>query len=45
MKSRYRRRGITLVHTGEGKRKKFLATFAMLGILMSAGLAWVHAGM
>ena len=28
-----------------GRRKKFLAAFAMLGILMSAGLAWVHAGM
>ncbi len=28
-----------------GNRKKFLATFAMLGILMSAGLAWVGAGM
>ncbi len=28
-----------------GNRKKFLATFAMIGILMSAGLAWVHAGM
>ncbi len=28
-----------------GHRKKFLATFAMLGILMSAGLAWVGAGM
>lgn len=28
-----------------GRRKKFLATFAMLGILMSAGLAWVGAGM
>ena len=28
-----------------GKRKKFLATFTMLGVLMSAGLAWVGAGM
>jgi UMF1 family MFS transporter len=28
-----------------GGRKKFLVTFAMLGILMTAGLAWVHAGM
>ncbi len=28
-----------------GSRKKFLAAFAMLGILMSAGLAWVGAGM
>ena len=28
-----------------GGSKKFLATFAMLGILMSAGLAWVGAGM
>ena len=28
-----------------GSRKKFLATFAMLGIIMSASLAWVHAGM
>lgn len=28
-----------------GSRKKFLAAFAMTGILMSAGLAWVHAGM
>lgn len=28
-----------------GGRKKFLATFALLGIAMSAGLAWVHAGM
>ena len=28
-----------------GKRKRFLATFAMLGILMSVGLAWVGAGM
>lgn len=28
-----------------GNRKKFLATFTMLGILMSAGLAWVGAGM
>ena len=28
-----------------GSRKKFLATFALFGILMSAGLAWVHAGM
>ena len=28
-----------------GSRKKFLAAFAMIGILMSAGLAWVHAGM
>ena len=28
-----------------GSRKKFLAAFAMLGILMSASLAWVHAGM
>ncbi len=27
-----------------GSRKHFLATFAMLGILMTAGLAWVHAG-
>ena len=28
-----------------GSRKKFLATFAMMGVLMSAGLAWVHSGM
>ena len=28
-----------------GKRKKYLAIFAALGILMSAGLAWVAAGM
>lgn len=28
-----------------GKRKKFLLTFACLGIVMTAGLAWVHAGM
>ncbi len=28
-----------------GSRKKFLAAFAMTGILMSAGLAWVHAGL
>ena len=28
-----------------GARKKFLAAFAMLGVLMSAALAWVHAGM
>lgn len=28
-----------------GSRKKFLATFAMIGIIMSASLAWVHAGM
>ena len=28
-----------------GSRKKFLATFAMLGITMSAALAWVGAGM
>lgn len=28
-----------------GGRKKYLASFAMLGILMSAGLAWVGAGM
>jgi UMF1 family MFS transporter len=27
-----------------GSRKKFLATFAMLGVIMTAGLAWVHAG-
>ena len=27
-----------------GSRKKFLVFFASLGILMSAGLAWVHAG-
>ncbi len=27
-----------------GSRKKFLAAFAMLGILMSASLAWVHVG-
>lgn len=27
-----------------GARKKFLAFFATLGILMTAGLAWVHAG-
>ncbi|MGD8976086.1 MAG: MFS transporter [Gammaproteobacteria bacterium] len=27
-----------------GSRKKFLATFAMLGVVMTAGLAWVHAG-
>jgi UMF1 family MFS transporter len=27
-----------------GSRKKFLAFFAALGILMTAGLAWVHAG-
>ena len=28
-----------------GERKKFLATFAMLGIIMSAALAWVQGGM
>ncbi|WP_424947584.1 MFS transporter [Candidatus Spongiihabitans sp.] len=28
-----------------GRRKKFLASFALLGILMSAALAWVGAGM
>ena len=28
-----------------GGRKKFLVTFAMFGVLMTAGLAWVHAGM
>ncbi|MGR3913007.1 MAG: MFS transporter [Gammaproteobacteria bacterium] len=28
-----------------GRRRAFLASFAMTGILMSAGLAWVHAGM
>jgi UMF1 family MFS transporter len=28
-----------------GSRKKFLVTFAMLGVFMTAGLAWVHAGM
>ncbi len=28
-----------------GNRKKFLAAFALIGILMSAGLAWVHAGL
>ena len=28
-----------------GGRRKFLATFAMLGIIMAAGLAWVQAGM
>lgn len=28
-----------------GSRKKFLVTFAMLGAVMTAGLAWVHAGM
>jgi len=28
-----------------GGRKKFLATFAMLGITMAAALAWVQAGM
>jgi len=27
-----------------GNRKRFLVTFAMLGVIMSAGLAWVHAG-
>jgi UMF1 family MFS transporter len=27
-----------------GGRKRFLATFAILGVLMTAGLAWVHAG-
>ena len=27
-----------------GSRKKFLVFFAALGILMTAGLAWVHAG-
>ena len=27
-----------------GERKKFLVFFASLGILMTAGLAWVHAG-
>ena len=27
-----------------GARKKFLAFFAAIGILMTAGLAWVHAG-
>ncbi len=33
-----------IADAGNG-RKKFLATFALLGIAMSAGLAWVHAGM
>ncbi|MGR3983702.1 MAG: MFS transporter [Gammaproteobacteria bacterium] len=28
-----------------GRRRAFLAAFAMTGILMSAALAWVHAGM
>jgi UMF1 family MFS transporter len=28
-----------------GGRKKFLVTFAIFGVLMTAGLAWVHAGM
>ncbi len=28
-----------------GSRKRFLATFALLGVVMTAGLAWVHAGM
>ena len=28
-----------------GSRKRFLVTFAMLGAAMTAGLAWVHAGM
>ena len=28
-----------------GRRKRFLVTFALLGILMSIGLAWVHSGM
>ena len=28
-----------------GSRKKFLATFSLLGVLMCAGLAWVGAGM
>lgn len=28
-----------------GTRKRFLAAFAFLGILMTAGLAWVHAGL
>lgn len=27
-----------------GSRKHFLATFALLGVAMTAGLAWVHAG-
>jgi UMF1 family MFS transporter len=27
-----------------GGRKRFLSTFAILGVLMTAGLAWVHAG-
>lgn len=27
-----------------GSRKKFLATFAMLGVVMTASLAWVNAG-
>jgi UMF1 family MFS transporter len=27
-----------------GGRKRFLATFALLGVMMTAGLAWVHAG-
>jgi UMF1 family MFS transporter len=27
-----------------GSRKKFLAFFASIGVLMTAGLAWVHAG-
>ena len=27
-----------------GSRKRFLALFAMIGILMTAGLVWVHAG-
>jgi UMF1 family MFS transporter len=27
-----------------GSRKRFLAVFTMLGILMTAGLVWVHAG-
>ncbi|MDJ0862796.1 MAG: MFS transporter [Gammaproteobacteria bacterium] len=28
-----------------GSRKRFLATFALLGVVATAGLAWVHAGM
>ncbi len=28
-----------------GSRKKFLVTFALLGVVITAGLAWVHAGM
>jgi len=27
-----------------GSRKRFLAVFSMLGVLMTAGLVWVHAG-